>query len=1317
MVPRIPFTKNRPVADVPPSVQHQHQHQPPPPYEESTTHSVVYSEETTTTTTTTTTTQTTTHLFFLPLWRKHVTPVTTAHSTASAQSYDMLPLQRGPLRVEKDLPPTPTDEDDIPSGSSSPRNSAEEIMAESMLPSLFPYPDGRACPEALPISQSSTAALAQASLGVGLPHVLSWSSSSFPPSEVNSIAFATSPIPASRPGLRQSKSSQKLRAVSDTRDGLNGQRRRTRGLSLNASAFLNFSISDSRGKGKAKEVDEDPPPKTLSRRASFWTRKKTPTSELPTPPKVSPQFNNLYTPLPSVQPGSPFFMNLDPRSTASDRQSANTSYIRGLSRSHSERLSNGRPALPGQSPSTSSPVPPKARRPMRRPATADPSNTSHVAGSLFTDSPRFTSSPLSDTPPPPPLPQRRDLEPPEPQYQSRRPRAQTNPPLLHRLSLSLLFSSSGPSLQPSSPFTLVSNRLASASSSSSSPAISNNNSPRPSLHKNIDIPKPRVDDESPEVYLDRLCAVVSKAEMAGVLASSADIFHVQALRAYISRFNFANDPLDVALRRLLMDVGLPRETQQIDRVMEAFAHQYVSCHPNLFTSEDHPYILAFSLIMLHTDAFNKSNKRKMTKADYIKNTRLPGVSSEVLDCFYDNIVFAPFIFVEDPLDINGQRGFVSEGFRINPSVSGTSSNGSGSGILGKGNKVDPYYLISNNLLGALRVDVERYIPASHPYSWEGTSGRWDDDELQSVFANATAVEIVLDNRLTAPFFGMGSPPSPLIGPLGGLPDSPSLAGEMYTLRVSKVGVLSRKDDTLEGGKKSTHRKWRPMSVILTGSQLLFFRDLAWANTLAYSSDSSGSQVIYPQATVFNPDESISVKDCIAIWDESYTKHRNVFRFIMHDGRQFLLQASDDKDLNEWISRINYASSFKSAGVRIRPIGMSRRDVKLTGVAAATSHLHDLQHMNQATPVVRKWGGGGSHEPSSPLSGERDLPTMKPSMQQEPMLVNDRDAVEQNVPMAPEVEGADQFKATFDQVKADLSAGRWSHNLVRADELDLNQISITPPGSARSDISGLPSRSNVILSKIRDLDARISASQSQLDSDLRFVRNIATLTPFQRHTRYRLLLAIQGVSKRIMQERLEFTKLACHRAVLSRDLAAEGREWDRTKQIALKAAAELLQSQQPREAPIPTMTVSFHDSENQTTSPESISRRASSTHRPESTCESFHSALDFGPEWPSSDDLVSSNFLSSSQVSESPKASPSESLSYPFPDVNTSTSSVSRNDGPSPRISDEIHTHEKYYTAVEEAEEWDKTKCAQRVSLVRLPSTIVLRYERGVTRRD
>ena len=57
----------------------------------------------------------------------------------------------------------------------------------------------------------------------------------------------------------------------------------------------------------------------------------------------------------------------------------------------------------------------------------------------------------------------------------------------------------------------------------------------------------------------------------------------------------------MALRRLLMDVGLPRETQQIDRVMEAFAERYRHCHPDIFVSEGNP-TLVYGRVML-TDAF------------------------------------------------------------------------------------------------------------------------------------------------------------------------------------------------------------------------------------------------------------------------------------------------------------------------------------------------------------------------------------------------------------------------------------------------------------------------------------------------------------------------------------------------------------------------------------------------------------------------------------------------------------------------------------------------------------------------------------------
>lgn len=112
---------------------------------------------------------------------------------------------------------------------------------------------------------------------------------------------------------------------------------------------------------------------------------------------------------------------------------------------------------------------------------------------------------------------------------------------------------------------------------------------------------------------------------------SSDPFYASALTAYLATFDFAHDPLDIALRKFLMEASLPTETQQIDRVMEAFAIRYNSCNPGLFVSSDTPYVLAFSLVMLSTDQFNPSNKSKMSKADYVRNTKIDGVATEVLE--------------------------------------------------------------------------------------------------------------------------------------------------------------------------------------------------------------------------------------------------------------------------------------------------------------------------------------------------------------------------------------------------------------------------------------------------------------------------------------------------------------------------------------------------------------------------------------------------------------------------------------------------------------------------------------------------------------
>lgn len=118
------------------------------------------------------------------------------------------------------------------------------------------------------------------------------------------------------------------------------------------------------------------------------------------------------------------------------------------------------------------------------------------------------------------------------------------------------------------------------------------------------------------------------------------------------------------------------------------------------------------------------------------------------------------------------------------------------------------------------------------------------------------------------------------GPMGAMGEFFLPTDDVWTLKVTKVGLLDRKDDTVEGGKKATNRKWKTWSVLLTGSQLLLFRDSSWATLLL---DSPDGHVVIPQASLFKPDELLSVKDAIAVFDKSYTKVCRIFSLSTHHG--------------------------------------------------------------------------------------------------------------------------------------------------------------------------------------------------------------------------------------------------------------------------------------------------------------------------------------------------------------------------------------------------------------------------------------------------
>ncbi|KAG9038197.1 hypothetical protein FRB95_002637 [Tulasnella sp. JGI-2019a] len=724
-------------------------------------------------------------------------------------------------------------------------------------------------------------------------------------------------------------------------------------------------------------------------------------------------------------------------------------------------------------------------------------------------------------------------------------------------------------------------------------------------------PKPRVDEETPEAFLSRLMEVVSKADLAGILASSSDDFYTRTLCSYMSRFDFTSDALDVALRKLLMDLSLPKETQQIDRVMEAFARRYDDCNPGLFLSNDHPYIIAFSLMMLHTDAFNRSNKRKMTKADYIKNTRLPGLAPEVLDCFYDNIVFAPFIFIEDPIEVNGARGSSTEAVTA-PILSAVAGLGGGPGGVspapgvGGSNmfgqtKIDPYYLITRNLLIRLRAEVEGQIPQDNPYLYTGTAGAWDERSLQLAFAHARPLKMPTQPSTSR---RRGSLPLNTLVGEGTSPETSVERSPAVTLKVIILGVLNRKDDVLEGGRRAPNRKWKEWGVLLTGSQLLFFRDSSLVtNALAAVSEKNGPSGRAEEALSMpscQPDEVLNLRDSVALYDTSYGKYPNAFRMFLPGGRQFLMHAPSEEAMNRWISRINYACAFKSAGVRARPVLMDRDQAMSTGTAAAISHMNDVRRRRLVSTsattakAILPYKGASSSiaeaglqvHPDESSDADRTLYNSSNTLNGSSLSIGSAGGKQKLLALgsassldleSPTAEPLDRrLEDTFFEVKAELAAVT-----MEGGEAKVQRSSSCTAGPAPRSVSlgSLPpddwnrqrlsseellskgarrdSRTSVIGQKLKELEERITSAQSALDPELRIACNLAVLTPFQASTRDRLVQAIPPLAKKITTLRMDMARLVCYRDVLYSDMVAEEREWHETVKVALHAGASFL----------------------------------------------------------------------------------------------------------------------------------------------------------------
>ncbi|KAL6504030.1 Brefeldin A-inhibited guanine nucleotide-exchange protein 5 [Orobanche gracilis] len=147
--------------------------------------------------------------------------------------------------------------------------------------------------------------------------------------------------------------------------------------------------------------------------------------------------------------------------------------------------------------------------------------------------------------------------------------------------------------------------------------------------------------------------------MIGDYLGQHEEFPLAVMHAFVDSMVFSGMKFDIAIREFLKGFRLPGEAQKIDRIMEKFAERYCADNPGLFKNADTAYVLAYSVIMLNTDAHNPMVWPKMSKSDFVRmnatNDAEESAPQEILEEIYDSIVKEEIKMKDDPAGIMNSK--------------------------------------------------------------------------------------------------------------------------------------------------------------------------------------------------------------------------------------------------------------------------------------------------------------------------------------------------------------------------------------------------------------------------------------------------------------------------------------------------------------------------------------------------------------------------------------------------------------------------------------------------------------------------------------
>ncbi|KAK8243563.1 hypothetical protein HDK90DRAFT_126223 [Phyllosticta capitalensis] len=121
---------------------------------------------------------------------------------------------------------------------------------------------------------------------------------------------------------------------------------------------------------------------------------------------------------------------------------------------------------------------------------------------------------------------------------------------------------------------------------------------------------------------------VPKSRAAAWLGEKTSV-SARCRKAYMELYEWTGFSILLAMRDLCNRLVLKGETQEVDRVLDAFALRWCECNPNHgFKAPGAVHTICYSLLLLNTDLHMADIESKMTRTQFVKNT-LPTITSVV----------------------------------------------------------------------------------------------------------------------------------------------------------------------------------------------------------------------------------------------------------------------------------------------------------------------------------------------------------------------------------------------------------------------------------------------------------------------------------------------------------------------------------------------------------------------------------------------------------------------------------------------------------------------------------------------------------------